>query len=196
MTAINALVLKEVRTRLVTSWFSIKGLAKARAASGRVLPTLIAVTLLSACASQPPAPIEERELEERVRTPAREESAGVQVYPLKNPAVAELTAQASQAEADGDLSQASILLERAMRIQPRDPELLQQMAEVQLQRGEYSQAISFATRSHDIGPRVGELCARNWRTMSVAYERLGEVSEANLAQNRSQQCMVTRPTGL
>ncbi len=196
MTVIKARVIKEVRTRLVTSWFSIKGFAKVRAATGRVLPTLIAVTLLSACASQPPAPIEERELEERVRTPAREESAGVQVYPLKNPAVAELTAQAKQAEADGDLGQASILLERAMRIQPRDPELLQQMAEVQLQRGEYSQAISFATRSHDIGPRVGELCARNWRTMSVAYERLGEVGEANLAQDRSQQCMVTRPTGL
>jgi len=199
--AIKAQLLKGLTARLSMSrfalaWFSTRGFLQARASSGRVLSPLIAVTLLSACASQPPAPIEERELEERVRTPAREASAGVQVYPLKNPAVAELTAQASQAEADGDLSQAAILLERAMRIQPRDPELLQQMAEVQLQRSEYSQAISFATRSHDIGPRVGELCARNWHTMSVAYERLGEVSEANLAQSRSQQCMVTRPTGL
>lgn len=157
---------------------------------------LVSMTLLAACASQPPAPIEERELEERVRIPAREESAGVQVYPLKNPAVAELTAQASQAEADGNLNQAAILLERAMRIQPRDPELLQQMAEVQLQRGDYGQAVSFATRSHDFGPRVGELCARNWRTMSVAYERLGEMVDARSAESRSQQCMVTRPTGL
>lgn len=162
----------------------------------RGLLLLVAAVLLSACASKPPAPIQERELEERVRTPAREESSGVQVYPLKNPAVAELTAQASEAEADGNLNQAAILLERAMRIQPRDPELLQQMAEVQLQRGEYSQAVSFATRSHDTGPRVGELCARNWRTMSVAFERLGEVSEARSAKERSQQCMVTRPTGL
>lgn len=155
-----------------------------------------AVLLLSACTTYPPAPLEQSELEEQVRTPANEGAAGVQVYPLKNSAVVELTTQASQAEADGNLNQAAILLERAMRIQPRDPELLQQMAEVQLRRGEYSQAVSFATRSHDVGPRVGELCARNWRTMSVAYDRLGETSQARSAENRAQQCTVTRPTGL
>ena len=160
------------------------------------LSLLLFVTfLLGACAAQAPAPIEDRELEERVRTPAREDSAGVQVYPLKNPAVAELTDQADRAESVGDLDQAAVLLERAMRIQPRDPELLQHMAEVQLQRGEYQQALSFATRSHDIGPRVGELCARNWRTMSLAHERLGNVPAASQAVDRAEQCMVTRPQG-
>jgi len=152
--------------------------------------------LLAACAAQAPAPIEERELEERVRTPAREDTAGVQVYPLKNPAVAELTEQASRAEETGDLDQAAVLLERALRIQPRDPELLQHMAEVQLQRGQYQQALSFATRSHDIGPRVGELCARNWRTISLAQERLGDQTAANRAVERAERCMVTRPQGL
>ncbi len=157
---------------------------------------LLLTLLLAACAGQSPAPIEERELEQRVRTPAREDAAGVQVYPLKNPAVAELTDQAERAEASGDLDQAAMLLERAMRIQPRDPELLQSMAEVQLQRGQYQQALSFATRSHDIGPRVGELCARNWRTMSLAHERLGDGRAASDAVDRAEQCMVTRPQGL
>jgi tetratricopeptide (TPR) repeat protein len=160
----------------------------------RLLPVL-AAAFLAACASQAPAPIEEREVEERVRAPAREDSAGVQVYPLKNPAVVELTDQAARAEAAGDLDQAAVLLERALRIQPRDPELLQQMAEVQLQRGRYEQALSFATRSHDVGPRVGELCARNWRTMSLAQERLGDASAARRSVDRAEQCMVTRPTG-
>lgn len=162
----------------------------------RTLPLLAALVLLGACASQSPAPIEERELEQRVRTPAREDAAGVQVYPLKNPAVAELTDQADRAEAAGDLDQAAVLLERAMRIQPRDPELLQHMAEIQLQRGQYQQALSFATRSHDIGPRVGELCARNWRTMGLAHERLGDAGAAGRAMDRAEQCMVTRPQGL
>jgi Flp pilus assembly protein TadD len=162
----------------------------------RLLATLAAALLLSACATQSPAPIEERELEDRVRTPSRDNAAGVQVYPLKNPAVAELTSQAAEAESVGELDQAAVLLERAMRIQPRDPELLQQMAEVQLQRGQYMQALSFATRSHDIGPRVGELCARNWRTMGVAHERLGDVNAARSAESRAANCMVTRPTGL
>jgi len=157
---------------------------------------LLAALFLGACATQAPAPIEERDLEDRVRAPAREDAAGVQVFPLKNPAVAELTSQAAQAEANGQLDQAAILLERAMRIQPRDPELLQQMAELQLQRGEYVQALSFATRSHDIGPRVGEICARNWRTMGLAHERLGDMPAARSAQARANECMVTRPTGL
>lgn len=135
-------------------------------------------------------------MNERVRDPAREDAAGVQVYPLKNPAVAELTDQASRAEAAGDLDQAAVLLERAMRIQPRDPELLQHMAEVQLQRGRYEQALGFAVRSHDIGPRVGELCARNWRTMSVAQEQLGDRQAASQSLERAEQCMVTRPSGL
>lgn len=169
--------------------------ARGVSAAWRLLP-LLGVLFLSACATQAPAPVEERELEDRVRTPAREDSAGVQVYPLKNPAVVELTDQAEQAEARGDLDQAAVLLERAMRIQPRDPELLQHMAEIQLQRGQYEQALSFATRSHDIGPRVGELCARNWRTMSLAQERLGDASAAGRAVQRAEQCMVTRPTGL
>jgi tetratricopeptide (TPR) repeat protein len=61
---------------------------------------------------------------------------------------------------------------------------------------DYEQALSFAVRSYDIGPRVGELCARNWRTMSLAQERLGDDVAAGRAVQRAEQCMVTRPTGL
>ncbi len=154
--------------------------------------------LLAACAGgrTEPAPIDHRGVDAEVRTPAKAESAGVQVYPLKNPAVAELTSQASQAEQGGNYDQAAILLERALRIQPRDPELLQQMAEVQVQKQDYAQALSFATRSFDIGPRVGEICARNWRTIGLAREQLGDNSGAREATGRADQCMVTKPQGL
>lgn len=160
---------------------------------GAVLLALI----LGACAGRStPAPVEDRGVESQVREPAREDSAGVQVYPLTNAAVAELTSQAERAEADGDIDQAAVLLERALRIQPRDPALLQQMAEVQLQKEEFAQALSFATRSYDIGPRVGEICARNWRTIGVARERLGDDPGASEATQRAEQCMVTKPEGL
>jgi len=154
--------------------------------------------LLAACSSSPPAPVEERavDVDTRVREPARETSEGVQVFPLKNPAAAQLMEDASRAEAAGDLDQAAVLLERALRIQPRDPELLQQMAETQLARGEYEQALGFAVRSYDTGPRVGEVCARNWNTISVARERLGDGDGAREALDRSGQCTVTRPQGL
>jgi tetratricopeptide (TPR) repeat protein len=157
----------------------------------------LAALLLSACTGwQPAAPVEDREVDARVREPARQDSAGVQVFPLQNPAVKELLADASQAEASGDYKQAAVLLERALRIQPRDPELLQNMAEVQLRMKDYEQALNFAVRSYDSGPRVGEICSRNWRTIGVAREHLGDHSGSQLAEQRASECMNTRPESL
>jgi cytochrome c-type biogenesis protein CcmH/NrfG len=152
--------------------------------------------LLSACAGYTPAPVSDREVETRVREPASKESEGVQVFPLQNPAVKELLADAGNAETAGDYNQAAVLLERALRIQPRDPEILQQMAEVQLRKQDYEQALNFAVRSYDIGPRVGEICNRNWRTISVAREHLGDRNGSVLAEQRATTCMNTKPRSL
>ncbi len=161
----------------------------------RLLAFFIAL-LLAACSSQPPAPIKDKEIDSRVRTPASEDSAGVQVYSFQNPAVKELTAQALVAERAGDLDQAGGYLERALRIEPRDPQLLQHMAEIKLQKEDYQQALSFAVRSYEIGPRVGEICSRNWRTISVAREHLNDSNGASDAEARAARCMNTRPKGL
>ncbi len=152
--------------------------------------------LLAACSTQEPVPVDERSvyrseierIEHEVRAPARAEGAGVQVYPLRNPGVSELREQAAAAERDGDLEQAAMLLERAMRLAPQDPELMQHMAEVQLARGDYEQALSLASRSYDSGPKVGELCARNWRTISLAREHLGNSAGAVIAEARAAEC--------
>jgi tetratricopeptide (TPR) repeat protein len=152
--------------------------------------------MLSACAGFSPARVEDREVETRVRAPASQESEGVQVFPLQNPAVKELLADAGNAETTGDYNQAAVLLERALRIQPRDPEILQQMAEVQLQKQDYQQALNFAVRSYDIGPRVGEICNRNWRTISVAREHLGDRNGSAEAEQRASTCMNTKPRSL
>lgn len=157
------------------------------------LSTALLAAWLVACTSQQPAPVEDREVTQRVRRPAQEDSAGVQVYPLQNPAVVELTQQASSAESAGDFASAAVLLERALRIRPRDPQLLQHMAEVQLQMQDYEQALNFAVRSFDIGPRVGEICSRNWRTIALARERLLDGAGAREAERRARDCMNTRP---
>lgn len=152
--------------------------------------------LLTACSTPPPKPAGGDEVNTRVRAPASQDSAGVQVYSFQNPAVKQLTAQAELAEDSGNLDQASAYLERALRIEPRDPQVLQHMAEIKLQKEDYQQALNFAVRSYDIGPRVGEICSRNWRTISVAREHLNDASGASDAQERATQCMNTRPKGL
>jgi len=144
-----------------------------------------------------PAPTEPQgspaEVQEQVREPARRESAGVQVHPLQNPAVKALLAEAEKAESQGDYDRAAGSLERAMHIQPKDPEVLQAMAEIQLHKKDYEQALNFATRSYDDGARVGEICSRNWRTIGVARRHLGDSSGAAQADLRAGQCMNTKP---
>jgi len=154
---------------------------------------LLSILLLAACSSQPPVT---DEINTRVRTPASQDSAGVQVYSLQNPAVKQLMAQADDAEKAGQLDQAGAYIERALRIQPRDPQLLQHMAEIKLQKEDWQQALSFAERSYDIGPRVGEICSRNWRTISVAKEHLDDAGGARDAARRAAECMNTRPKRL
>jgi len=154
--------------------------------------------ILAGCAHQAPAPVESRspDVETTVREPAIEDTEGVQVYSLQNPAVKQLVAQAKTAESDGNLDQASVLVERALRIQPQDPQLLQQMAEIKLQESDYQQALSFASRSYESGPRVGQICSRNWRTISIAKDRLQDMNGSTEAAARAKQCMNTRPEKL
>ncbi len=118
--------------------------------------------------------------------------AGVQVFPMQNPAVKDLLADASSAESVGDYNKAASLLERALRIEPRDPEILQDMAEVQLKNRDYNQALNFAIRSYDSGPRTGELCSRNWQTIGEARGQLGDRSGADEAKQRAGQCLEPR----
>ena len=112
----------------------------------------------------------------------------MQVFPLQNPAVKDLLADARSAESVGDYNKAATLLERALRIEPRDPEILQDMADVQLKNRDYQQALNFAIRSYDSGPRTGELCQRNWQTIEEAREKLGDSSGAAEARQRVEQC--------
>jgi Flp pilus assembly protein TadD len=162
------------------------------------LAALLSLLFLAACTSQQPPPPppgatqtpagQDRTVQEKVREPAQQQRGGVQVYPLQNPAVKELLKQAEESESAGDYNAAAVSIERALRIQPRDPELLQRMAEIQLQKKDYQQALNFASRSYDSGPRVGELCNRNWRTMSVAQTALGDSRSAKMAEARASDC--------
>ncbi len=114
---------------------------------------------------------------------------------MQNPAVKQLLSAAAEDEAAGRYDDAAVALERALRIHPRDPEILQRMAEIQLQKNDYAQALNFASRSYDAGPRVGEICGRNWHTISMANEQMGDASGARRASRRAEECLSAKPPG-
>ncbi|MCA1778897.1 MAG: tetratricopeptide repeat protein, partial [Xanthomonadaceae bacterium] len=101
--------------------------------------------------------------------------------------------EALRAEGEGELERAEQLLERAMRIDARDPAILQQMAELQLARGRFDQAESFASRSFELGPRVGEICQRSLRVLIIVHERNSQWDQAHLARDRLEDCRVAPP---
>ena len=145
---------------------------------------------LVGCATVGPAPIEERDLAAEVRNAASSQDSLVDVYPLSDPAAVELMRQARLAEADDDIAGATALVSKALEIVPQDPEYWQYQAELELKRGNYILALEHARRSFGLGPKVGQLCYRNWLTMTFAWEALYDLEEAAQARQRADQCTI------
>src|SRR5438067_8168591 len=113
----------------------------------RRLAALIVVAL-AACAAPQPAPVESAP--PVVAAPPVEQPA-----PVPSPApstaresvaVAGLMDSARTDAASGRLAEAAATLERALRIEPRNPRLWQELARVRLQQGDFAQAESTAQR--------------------------------------------------
>ena len=73
--------------------------------------------------------------------------------------------------AAGKLPSAAASLERALRIEPRNPRLWQQLARVRLQQGDYAQAESTALRSNSFAGSDAGLRAENQQIIEQARAR-------------------------
>jgi len=161
-------------------------------ATGRYGYCGLMMVMLAACGSQQAVDISDRSVnvDTEVRETAVADGRGLQIKPLQSPGVQELLIDAELAEQAGDLQQANVLVERAMRMQPGDPEILQRMAELKLAAEDFEQALNYAARSYDLGPRIGELCSRNWHTIAIARGNLNDAAGASEARSRAVDCSV------
>jgi len=133
---------------------------------------LAVAAILGGCATvQPPAPVSE---------PA---SVPVPAPPavIENPAVASLMVGARADTAAGRLTNAAASLERALRLEPRNPRLWQELARVRLLQGDYAQAESVAARSNSWAGGDSRLRAENWRLIAQAREARGDAAGARAA---------------
>lgn len=137
---------------------------------------LVVVAFLSGCATLvPPGP---------APTPGPAPAplpSPVPAVPSENPAIAGLVDLARADAASGRLSNAAASLERALRIEPRNPRLWQSLARVRLQQGEYAQAEGAAARSSSWAGTDSALRTENWRLIAQAREARGDAAGARAA---------------
>lgn len=117
------------------------------------------VLLLAGCASrQEPAP----------EAPAAPPPPPETPIAKENVAVAGLMESARADAASGRLVQAAASLERALRIEPRNPRLWHELARVRLRQGDTAQAANLAARSNSFAGNDAALRSANQNIIEQA----------------------------
>jgi predicted Zn-dependent protease len=131
---------------------------------------LALLAVLAGCATAPQPAIEP------AAAPAPAPAARVESI-----AVASLLESARSDTEAGQFASAAALLERAIRIEPRNPRLWHELARVRLKQGDYAQAESVAARSNSWAAGDNALRAENWRLIARAREARGDATGAREA---------------
>ncbi len=117
--------------------------------------------------------------------PAAEAPPAAPAPHKENIAIAGLMESARSASASGDLAGAAASLERALRIEPRNPRLWQELARVRLKQGQFAQAESVAARSNSWAGDDRGLRAENWRLIAESRRARGDAEGAKAALEQS-----------
>jgi cytochrome c-type biogenesis protein CcmH/NrfG len=104
-----------------------------------------------------------------------------------NSAVMTLLNKSQSQAAAGRMDEAGENLERALRIEPRNPVLWQKLARIRLEQGQYRQAENLAAKSNVLAGANGYLRAENWRIIGEARSRQGDPQGATSAFEKAGQ---------
>lgn len=118
--------------------------------------------------------------------PPTAEPAPPPVARTENVAVAGLMESARADAAAGKLTTAAASIERALRIEPRNPRLWQELARVRLQQEQFVQAENMARRSNSFAGSDNTLRAENWRLIAQALEARGDADGARAARESAE----------
>ena len=114
-------------------------------------------------------------------------SANAVAVSTQPPAVIALLQQAEQQANAGDLESAAASLERAIRIDPRNPVIWFHLATVRLSQGDPSQAEQLAAKSNSLAPGNYAQQSRNWLLIAQARRQLNNSSGASAAEQRARE---------
>jgi tetratricopeptide (TPR) repeat protein len=111
---------------------------------------------------------------------------GVSPAPSQNAAVVALFEQARSQSSAGQREAAGASLERALRIEPRNPVLWQELARLRLAQGQYRQAEYLAAMANALAGDDQRLRAENWRIIGQARSERGDAAGAQAAFERAE----------
>ncbi len=139
------------------------------------------ILIVAGCATAPePGPVQ---IPEPIPAPLPE---AIPVPRSENIAIAGLMETARTESAAGRLTNAAASLERALRIEPRNPRLWQELARVRLKQGQHVQAEQVAARSNSWAGKDNGLRAENWRLIAEAREARGDADGARAARESAE----------
>ncbi|MEO6697553.1 MAG: tetratricopeptide repeat protein [Gammaproteobacteria bacterium] len=153
-----------------------------RASSAPVEDLEDSATASTSSENQPPPATEEPDVQVRpllgpgASQPARPPSGGegASAAPRSGSAVVALLDNAGQQTRSGNLDAAAAALERAQRLEPRNPEVWSRLAGIRLQQGQFDQAINLASKSNSLAGNNTTLLARNNRIIVQAKQQMGK----------------------
>ncbi|MGA7594420.1 MAG: tetratricopeptide repeat protein [Gallionella sp.] len=148
----------------------------------------VSAALLAGCAAVVPTPSAPS------ISPAPVQPQGTAGVPLKtvpnsamsqNRAVIALLDQSQLDNGTGHRASADSALERALRIEPRNPWLWHQLAQLRMDQGQYAQAITLAGKSNSFAGNQNGVLAANWQVIGQARVALGDPAGAEDAFKRA-----------
>ncbi len=89
-----------------------------------------------------------------------------------------LLQQSQRAVGEGNLDEAIAYVERAIRMNPKDPELWLRLAELQLSADHPSSAVQVAQKAIALSGSGTEVQRKAWLVVADARERQGDAEEA------------------
>jgi Flp pilus assembly protein TadD len=117
---------------------------------------------------QPSAPIERPEAPGQVQPPP-----SVQTGPARS-----LHVKANEALAAGHADKAEMLLERALRIEPRNALLWHLLGQSKYAQGDFAQAVQFCRKSESLAGNNTKLREYNRSLLQKAYRKMGNTEQA------------------
>ncbi len=156
-----------------------------------LMPGAITLMLvLSACIStrsidvpvQPPADVEDRVVVNGEPLPLPDDTVvtaePLMGEPVMSPVVKSLLADARRERQTQNWDGAASLLERALRIEPRNATLWARLAEVRYDQKAWKKSIQLAAKSNTLAKANENLRRQNWVLMAGAYEASGDTEQA------------------